>query len=188
MLVRSGIFLRAPPALERTGEALRVDRALAGSTLAGILGHLYSRPAGGIFRPRGGLRCGGHYRRQRRVAPVSPACACGARSPAYVSCWPGPCWCWPIIRNYSGALWSGDWLEHFQRSLFFLHHFPKDTPIYGEYLLPARPPMMNVLAAFFLGRHAGPLRDLPVRLHLLQSAGVSALLPGDAACWPACVR
>jgi hypothetical protein len=55
-----------------------------------------------------------------------------------------------IIRNYSGALWSGDWLEHFQRTLFFLHHFPKDSPIYGLYLLPARPPMMNVLAAFFL--------------------------------------
>jgi hypothetical protein len=56
-----------------------------------------------------------------------------------------------VIRNYSGALWSGDWLEHFQRTLFFLHHFPKDTPIYGQYLLPARPPMMNMLAAFFLG-------------------------------------
>jgi hypothetical protein len=56
-----------------------------------------------------------------------------------------------VIRNYSGALWSGDWLEHFQRTLFFLQHFPKDTPIYGGYLLPARPPMMNVLAAFFLG-------------------------------------
>jgi hypothetical protein len=56
-----------------------------------------------------------------------------------------------IIRNYSGALWSGDWLEHFQRTLFFLHQFPKDTPIYGDYLLPARPPMMNVLAGFFLG-------------------------------------
>jgi hypothetical protein len=56
-----------------------------------------------------------------------------------------------IIRNYSGARWSGDWLEHFQRTLFFLHHFARDTPIYGQYLLPARPPMMNVLAAFFLG-------------------------------------
>jgi hypothetical protein len=56
-----------------------------------------------------------------------------------------------IIRNYSGAGWSGDWLEHFQRTLYFLHHFPKETPIYGDYLLPARPPMMNVLAAFFLG-------------------------------------
>ena len=56
-----------------------------------------------------------------------------------------------IVRVYSGAGWSGDWLEHFQRTLFFLHHFPKETPVYGDYLLPARPPMMNVLAALFLG-------------------------------------
>ena len=56
-----------------------------------------------------------------------------------------------VIRNYSGAMWTGDWLEHFQRTLFFLRHFPKDTPLSGYYLLPARPPMMNVLAAFFLG-------------------------------------
>ena len=56
-----------------------------------------------------------------------------------------------IIRVYSGAIWGGDWLEHFQRTLYFLHHFPKETPIYGDYLLPARPPMMNVLAAIFLG-------------------------------------
>ena len=56
-----------------------------------------------------------------------------------------------VIRNYSGALWSGDWLEHFQRTLFFLHRFPTDTPIFRGYLLPARPPMMNVMAAFFLG-------------------------------------
>jgi hypothetical protein len=56
-----------------------------------------------------------------------------------------------IIRVYSGAIWSGDWLEHFQRTLFFLHHFPSTTAVYGDYLLPARPPMMNVLAALFLG-------------------------------------
>lgn len=56
------------------------------------------------------------------------------------------------IRNYSGAYWKGDWQEHFQRSLFFLHHFPADTPIFTHYQLPARPPMMNMLAAFFLGQ------------------------------------
>jgi hypothetical protein len=53
------------------------------------------------------------------------------------------------IRHYSGAAWSGDWLEHFQRSLFFLHHFPVETPIYPGYGLPARPPMMNLLSASF---------------------------------------
>jgi hypothetical protein len=55
-----------------------------------------------------------------------------------------------MIRLYSGFDWGGDWFEHFQRSLFFLHRFPADTPIVGGYRLPARPPMMNVLVAFFL--------------------------------------
>jgi len=50
-----------------------------------------------------------------------------------------------MIRHYSGGGWGGDWLEHFQRTLFFLHHFPKETPIIGGYLLPAGPPMMNLL-------------------------------------------
>jgi hypothetical protein len=57
-----------------------------------------------------------------------------------------------MIRNYSGLGWFGDWLEHFQRSLFFLHRFPADAAIVMGYRLPARPPMMNVLTAFFLGQ------------------------------------
>ncbi|HXT27107.1 MAG TPA: hypothetical protein VN749_19995 [Candidatus Eisenbacteria bacterium] len=59
-----------------------------------------------------------------------------------------------MIRNYSGANWFGDWLEHFQRSLFFLHHFPANSPIVFGYQLPARPPAMNELAAFFLAQIA----------------------------------
>ena len=55
-----------------------------------------------------------------------------------------------IIRNFSGALWFGDWLEHFQRSLFFLRHFPAGVEIFPGYVLPARPPMMNVWTSFFL--------------------------------------
>jgi len=57
-----------------------------------------------------------------------------------------------MIRNYSGLDWGHDWFEHFQRSLFFLHRFPVHTPILGGYELPARPPLMNVLAAFFLAQ------------------------------------
>ena len=57
-----------------------------------------------------------------------------------------------MIRHYSGGGWIGDWLEHFQRTLFFLHHFPKQTPIFGGYRFPARPPMMNLLGAFFLAQ------------------------------------
>ena len=59
-----------------------------------------------------------------------------------------------MIRNYSGADWYSDWLEHFQRALFFLHHFPTGTPIIMGYQLPARPPAMNELAAFFLAQTA----------------------------------
>ena len=59
-----------------------------------------------------------------------------------------------MIRGYSGGTWFGDWLEHFQRSLFFLHRFPLHTVILGNYPLPARPPMMNVLGAFFMAQSA----------------------------------
>jgi hypothetical protein len=57
-----------------------------------------------------------------------------------------------VIRNYSGAAWRSDWLEHFQRSLFFLHNFPRNIAIVGDYQLPARPPAMNVLAAFVMAQ------------------------------------
>jgi 4-amino-4-deoxy-L-arabinose transferase-like glycosyltransferase len=57
-----------------------------------------------------------------------------------------------MIRVYSGGVWSGDWLEHFQRCLFFLQRFPVRTAINLQYQLPARPPLMNVLGAFFLGQ------------------------------------
>src|ERR1051326_1636878 len=66
-----------------------------------------------------------------------------------------------MIRNYSGLGWGSDWLEHFQRTLFFLHRFPVNTPIVSDYQVPSRPPMMNVLAAFFLA----PLAD---RFELFQ--------------------
>jgi hypothetical protein len=57
-----------------------------------------------------------------------------------------------MIRVYSGAGWFGDWLEHFHRSLFFLYHYPANTPILPDYPVPSRPPMMNVLAAFFMAQ------------------------------------
>ncbi len=56
------------------------------------------------------------------------------------------------IRVYSGAgPWSGDWAEHFQRSLFFLNRLSPQVLLLGNYSIPARPPMMNVVAAFYLG-------------------------------------
>jgi hypothetical protein len=57
-----------------------------------------------------------------------------------------------MIRVYSGGNWSGDWQEHFQRTLFFLHRLPANTVFGDIYSLPGRPPFMNVLAAYFLAQ------------------------------------
>lgn len=56
-----------------------------------------------------------------------------------------------MIRVYSGAGWAADWAEHFQRSLFFLERMSPQIAFIDIYPLPSRPPMQNVLAAFFLG-------------------------------------
>jgi hypothetical protein len=57
-----------------------------------------------------------------------------------------------LIRNYSGGRWFGDWFEHFDRANFFLHRGNVSTLFLNLYLLPARPPMMNLVAAFFLAQ------------------------------------
>jgi hypothetical protein len=57
-----------------------------------------------------------------------------------------------LVRHYSGGVWAGDWVEHYQRTLFFLDRPPRDTTFLGLYLLPARPPLMNLVAAHFLAQ------------------------------------
>ncbi len=52
-----------------------------------------------------------------------------------------------LVRNFTGGRWFGDWYEHYQRDLFFSEHFPLGTKLLDIYLLPARPPMMNLLTA-----------------------------------------
>lgn len=54
------------------------------------------------------------------------------------------------IRSYSGGEWAGDWLEHFQRSLFYLEHQPLDTKFYYHWSLTARPPLVNVITGCFM--------------------------------------
>jgi len=61
-----------------------------------------------------------------------------------------------LVRNYSGGGWGGDWFEHYHRTIFFLERLPTDTVIYGNYAVPARPPMMNLLAAHFLAHAPQP--------------------------------
>jgi hypothetical protein len=54
------------------------------------------------------------------------------------------------IRHF--AIWIGDWLEHYERALFFLQHWAVDRQVYGPYAITARPPMMNLIEALFMGQ------------------------------------
>lgn len=62
-------------------------------------------------------------------------------------------WClgWlATIGSYSGGGWAGDWFEHWERTRFFLERWPLETKILASYLLPARPPLANVVTGVFL--------------------------------------
>jgi len=57
-----------------------------------------------------------------------------------------------LIRTYSGMGGGvvGDWIEHYQRTQFFLFHWPKDFRFIHLYSLPARPPLANLVTGAFL--------------------------------------
>jgi hypothetical protein len=59
-----------------------------------------------------------------------------------------------LIRHYSGGDWCCDWVEHYQRTLFFLERWSPDFQFIGRYPLTTRPPLMNLVCAYFLG-HIG---------------------------------
>jgi 4-amino-4-deoxy-L-arabinose transferase-like glycosyltransferase len=62
-------------------------------------------------------------------------------------------WCvgWlSFVRSHSGGAWMLDWLEHWQRALFFLRDWPAGKPFIDIFEMPARPPLANVLAAAFM--------------------------------------
>jgi len=55
-----------------------------------------------------------------------------------------------LIRHYSGGDWCCDWVEHYQRSLFFLERWPREFRFIDRYPLTTRPPLMNLVCAYFL--------------------------------------
>jgi hypothetical protein len=62
-------------------------------------------------------------------------------------------WCagWlAVIQSYSGGGWTGDWYEHWERARFFLEHQPRESLFLEHYVLPARPPLANVIEGVFL--------------------------------------
>lgn len=58
--------------------------------------------------------------------------------------------CVLLIKHFSGGNWSGDWEEHYLRTLFLKDYWPLDTLIRKVWLMPARPPLDNLLVAYFL--------------------------------------
>lgn len=55
-----------------------------------------------------------------------------------------------LVSSYSGGGWAGDWIEHWERTRFFLEHGSLETKFLGMYLLPARPPLANVVTGAWL--------------------------------------
>jgi 4-amino-4-deoxy-L-arabinose transferase-like glycosyltransferase len=55
-----------------------------------------------------------------------------------------------FVRSYTGGAWTGDEIEHWERAIFFGRGLLPDHLFIGMYLLPARPPLVNLLDAGFL--------------------------------------
>lgn len=60
-----------------------------------------------------------------------------------------------LVRSYSGGGWAADWVEHWQRTGFFVERQPLGTRFAAIYPLPARPPLANLLIALWL--ESGPV-------------------------------
>lgn len=59
--------------------------------------------------------------------------------------------CLALIPSYSGGGWIGDWFGHWQRTLFFLERWPRETLFNGFDPLASRPPLANLLTGAILG-------------------------------------
>jgi hypothetical protein len=90
------------------------------------------------------------------------------------------------IRHYSGGGWGGDWLEHFQRTLIYLHHLPTSTEVFGGYRIPSRPPLEHVISAVPLaltGDRYEIFQVLFTVLNLLVFLSANLMLPLVARPW-----
>lgn len=55
------------------------------------------------------------------------------------------------LSHFNGGGWAADWIEHYERTLFFTGQLPPETTfLSGSYSLTARPPLNNTLTAFFI--------------------------------------
>lgn len=86
-------------------------------------------------------------------------------------------WClgWhALVVTYSGAAWQVDWWEHYDRAHFFLARWPLGFHFADVYPLTARPPLVNLWAAAFLGGSGGAYFNYQIFMTL---ASCLAVLP-----------
>ena len=80
-----------------------------------------------------------------------------------------------LIVSFSGAQWTGDCWEHFERSRFFLEHLPKNTAFLNHYPLTARPPLANIVTATLMALSGRVFPDYQIHTALLATL---IFLPG----------
>ncbi len=80
-----------------------------------------------------------------------------------------------LIFSYSGAGWSLDWYEHYDRACFFIHRWPLDHIFIARNSLPARPPLANLVVAGLLGLSGDNFSNYQVVMTLLGSLVVFPL-------------
>lgn len=158
LLALGGLGLPWLRLLQRWPVTERLPLALAGALISGYLV---------LF----GLYLGGISLRWFWLAPAAGVILSLARAPELQAVGKEPfvratclgwvvlsAWClgWQsVVSSYSGAAWQGDWLEHYDRAHYFLARWPLDFRFLDYYLLPARPPLVNLWAAGFMGASGG---------------------------------
>lgn len=80
-----------------------------------------------------------------------------------------------LVRSYSGGGWVLDYLDHYQRTEFFLQHWPAHRLICGDDPLPSRPPLANLVTGVFLALTSADFARFQIFTTLLSSL---AFLPG----------
>jgi len=79
-----------------------------------------------------------------------------------------------FVVTYSGGYWTGDWFGHWQRTQFFLEHWPRDQLFNGFDPITSRPPLVNVVTGAFLAANASSFAAYQLVMTLL---GTLAFLP-----------
>jgi hypothetical protein len=80
-----------------------------------------------------------------------------------------------LVKTYSGGGWAIDWVEHWQRTRFFMERMPADTLFANVYPLTARPPLVNRVLALWLEATPVSFADYQALTTLFGSL---ILLPG----------